>query len=115
MSFLSGAPFVPGLGGVWDYDPETGKATPFIAYLSSAIDVLFRLMENGGGQFLVLEYTKDLSHGAPGRLRSHVNGVETILAGDLPAPSAMVVDPASGALYIASHSAGTMLTIPLGR
>lgn len=72
-------------------------------------------MENGEGQFLALEYSKALSHPAPGRLRSYVNGVETILADDLPAPSAMVVDPGTGALYITSRTGGVMLTIPLGR
>lgn len=29
----SGAPFVPGLAGVWDYNPETGEASPVIPYL----------------------------------------------------------------------------------
>ncbi len=115
VSYLSGAPFIQGLSGVMDYDPKTGKATPFIAYLSSAIDVLFRLKANGDGQFLVLEYSKDLLHGAPGRLRSYVNGVQTILNDNLPAPSSMAIDPETGALYITSRSNGTVMKMELGQ
>jgi len=115
VSYLSGAPFVAGYSGVMEVDLETGKATPFIAYLSSAIDVLFRLKQNGDGQFLALEYSAALTRGAPGRLKSWTGNDYRVLADNLAAPSSMVLQPETGVLYITSRSEGKVLAMELGR
>jgi hypothetical protein len=62
----SGAPFLPGLGQVRLVKPATGEHVPFFAGLRTVVDVLPFGGETVG--FFVLEFSRDLLAGLPGRV-----------------------------------------------
>lgn len=113
VSLLSGAPFVPGQSRIVEVDPATGNTTPFIALLSSAIDVLYRGGSSVGDQFFVLEYSGNLTQGAPGDLRYYTLKSREVLASGLNTPSSMAIDETSGSIFITDRGDGTVLRIPL--
>ena len=115
VSMLAGAPFVPGTARIMAVDPNSGNTTLFIANLSSAIDVLFRLKADGSAQFFTLEYSLALATQAPGRLMVYNSPVGRVLADGLPAPTSMALDETTGNLFITSRSGGTVLRVDAGK
>jgi hypothetical protein len=114
VSLLSGGPFVDGASRVMDVDPVTGAAAPFLTLLASTIDVLHRTKASGAWQFLVLEYSTALLQGKPGRLLVYNTPDSQIMADNLPTPSAMAFDQATGKLYVTSRGDGTVVMIDIG-
>lgn len=117
VSLLSGAPFVPGASRIVLVDPATGNATTFIAVLSSAIDIQFRIKQDGSGQWFVLEYSNALTANppGPGRLLAYTNPVGQILMSNLKGPTSMVLDGSAGTLYLTSRSDGTIVKVNVGQ
>lgn len=115
VSLLSGAPFVPGASRIMDVDPATGKSSLFIALLSSAIDVLYRTKADGSPQFFVLEYSRNLVGGAPGRVLVYNSPIGQELVGGLDGPTNMALDNSTGTLYITSRTDGTVLQVDVGQ
>jgi hypothetical protein len=66
VSYLTGAPFVPGAASVQIVDRQTGAHTPLISGLQTAIDVM--PVTRGRGLAYVLEFSSNLIARAPGRV-----------------------------------------------
>ena len=109
VSFLRGFPFTPGGSQVALVDPTTGKATPFIANLSSTIDVLAVPGTGARPVFFTLEYSTNQLAGAPGRIVRYDTTQGTVIASGLAGPSCLAYDAASQTLYVALRTAGTIL------
>ena len=101
VSFLSGFPFAGGNARVLVVNPETGAAAPFINYLTSATDVLWRPIPGGRPQFFVLEFSANQSANPapPGRLM-RFDTAERQVAGTFITPVSMVFDEATSDLFI---------------
>jgi DNA-binding beta-propeller fold protein YncE len=116
VSLLSGAPFVPGASRLMVVDPLSGTTSVLLPNLSSTIDTLLRVRPNGSTQVFTLEYSLNLTSDPPagGQLSSYTAFSGQVLAGNLPAPSSMALDPATGKIYITSRSDGTVLVVNAG-
>jgi hypothetical protein len=101
VSFLSGFPFAGGNGRVLAVNPETGAVDPFINYLTSATDLLWRPRPGGRPQFFVLEFSANQSANPapPGRLL-RFDTAEAQVAGTFITPVSMVFDEATSELFI---------------
>ncbi len=101
VSFLSGFPFADGNGRVLAVNPETGAAEPFIFYLTSATDVLWRARPGARPQFFVLEFSANQSANPapPGRLL-RFDTAEAQVAGTFITPVSMVFDETTSELFI---------------
>ncbi len=115
VTLLTGGPFTPGDSRVMIVDPATGDSNVFIALLSSTIDVLFRVKQNGAGQFLVLEFSANLLGGAAGRVKVYDSPQGQVLVDNLKTPSSMTLDAATGNLYITDRTDGTVLMANVGQ
>ncbi len=111
VSFLRGFPFTPGGSEVVSVDPATGKITPFIANLSSNIDVLSIMGQAARPVFFTLEYSSNQLAGAPGRVTRYDTAQGQIIANGLKGPSSLAYDAASQTLYVALHDNGTIVKI----
>ncbi len=111
VSFLRGFPFTPGGSQIANVDPATGKVTPFIANLSSAIDVLAVNGTAATPVFFTLEYSANYLAGAPGRVTRYDLPQGKIIADGLKGPTSMAYDSSTGTLYVAIHDAGTIVKI----
>ncbi|MBI5281914.1 MAG: ScyD/ScyE family protein [Candidatus Solibacter usitatus] len=102
ISFLTGFPFAPGNARILSLNPETGTTNPFIFGLTSATDVLWRMLPDGASQFFVLEFSanQSASPAPPGRLlRFDASGMQ-VLAAPLITPVSMAYDEAAKELFI---------------
>ena len=115
VSLFTGDPFVPGLSRIMSVSPQTGEVNWFIAWLSSATDVLYRKKADGSLQFFTLEYSLELTTGKPGRLMVFDTPVGKTLWDSLVTPSSMVLDEATGILYITNKTAGTIVQFDVGK
>jgi hypothetical protein len=115
VSYLTGAPFVPGAASVQLVDRQTGAHTPLIRGLQTAIDVL--PVTRGRGLFYVLEFSSNLPARAPGRvLRFDApDAVPLIMASGLPSPTSMALDHATGDLLVTDLRGGRILLVQLPR
>ena len=114
VSFLTGFPFAAGNSKLMSVDPATGASSLFLDKLTSAIDVVWRTRFFGQLQFYVLEYSANQLAQAPGRLKLF-DPAERVVVDNLKGPSSMVLDAASGKLYITSRVEGNVLLVELGR
>jgi hypothetical protein len=113
VTLLTGFPFAPGASKVMSVDPATGAAEVLIDNLTSSIDIVARSRFLRPLQYLVLEHTANLLAGAPGRLKIISPAGTTVVADNLPAPSALVYDQATGFAYITTRGNGTILKLDL--
>ena len=111
VSFLRGFPFTPGGSQIASVDPDTGKVTPFIAGLSSPIDVLSIDGTGARPVFFTLEYSANQLAGAPGRVTRYDSPQGKVIADGLKGPTSLAYDSATGTLYVAVHDAGTIVKI----
>ena len=102
VSFLTGFPFVPGYARVLGVDPETGATEPFINWLTSVTDFLWRPRPSGRPQFFVLEFSQNQSAQppAPGRLLSYDSPDPQVVLPVLITPVSLAYDPATQDLFI---------------
>ncbi len=111
VSYLTGYPFTPGAAEVVMLDTTTGAVTPFIASLSSAIDVLEVPRDGQRSVFFTLEYSTRMLAGEPGRVMRYDTQQGRAIATGLNGPSSLAYDATGGNLYVALHSAGTIVKI----
>jgi hypothetical protein len=116
VTFLTGFPFSAGDSKVLLVDPVTGATAPFISWLNSAIDIVYRPRGNGGRpQFFLLEYSSNFLAGAPGRVLVFNDPVGTVLVEGLNAPTSLALDSTAGKLYIASRTDGKIMQVSVGQ
>ena len=116
VTFLTGFPFSAGDSKVLLVDPATGATAPFISWLNSAIDIVYRPRPNGARpQFFLLEYSSNFLAGAPGRVLVFNDPVGTVLTEGLNAPTSLALDSAAGKLYIASRTDGKIMQVNVGQ
>jgi hypothetical protein len=113
VTLLSGFPFTPGDSRVLAVDPATGNSSLFIGFLSSTIDVLYRTLQSGATQFLVLEISTNLLGGGAGRLMNYDTPLGQVLVDNLTTPSSMALDGAN--LYITDRTDGTVVVVNIGQ
>jgi len=106
---LTGFPFTPGVSRAVLVNPLTGDSSVFIANLSSAIDTAVR-RTNGRTQFWVLEFSGSLGSATPvpGRLTRYDGEAGQVVLGDLVTPTSMVLDPATGEIFISELATGSI-------
>jgi len=116
VTFLTGFPFSPGDSKVLLVDPATGTTAPFISWLNSTIDIVYRPRPNGARpQFFVLEYSSNFLAGAPGRVLVFNQPVGEVLVGGLVGPTSLALDSTAGILYVASRTEGKIYQVPVGQ
>jgi hypothetical protein len=115
VSYLTGAPFVPGAASVQIVDRQTGTSRPLIRGLQTAIDVM--PVTRGRGLFYVLEFSSNMMTRAPGRvLRFDApDAAPLVMAAGLPSPTSMAIDPATGDLLVTDLRGGRLLLVQLPR
>jgi hypothetical protein len=115
VSFLSGAPFLPGLAQVRLVKPATGEFETFLSGLRMVVDVLPFGGETDG--FFVLEYSRDPQAGLPGRVLwfDSAAAAPVVFADGLVTPTNMAIDPRTGDLLICQLAPGRVVAIPLRR
>lgn len=116
VTLLSGAPFNVGASRVMEVDPATGKATLFIASLTSAIDTLYRKKADGTPQFFVLQYSSALAAQPtpPGNLLLYTSPSGQTFASGLKTPTSMTLDPLTGKIFITDRSGGNIVSVDAG-
>jgi hypothetical protein len=116
VTFLTGFPFSPGDAKVLLVDPVTGATAPFISWLNSAIDIVYRPRAAGERpQFFVLEFSTNFLAGSPGRVLVFNQPVGTLLVDGLNAPTSLALDSTAGKLYIASRTDGKIMQVSVGQ
>jgi hypothetical protein len=116
VTFLTGFPFTPGDAKVLLVDPATGTSAPFINYLSSAIDIVYRPRPNGARpQFFVLEYSAGFLAGQPGRVQVFNTATPQVLVDGINGPTSLALDATGGKLYIASRTDGKIFQVDVGQ
>jgi hypothetical protein len=93
VSYLTGFPFAAGNASVQLVDRHDGTARPLITGLQTAIDLL--PITRGAGLFYVLEFSRQVTAGAPGRLLriDALDRAPLVLADTLDAPTSLAIDP----------------------
>jgi hypothetical protein len=116
VSFLTGFPFTPGDSKVLQIDPATGTSVPFLSWLSSATDIVYRTRPNGARpQFFLLEYSTGFLAGQPGRVQVFNSPTGTVLVDGLHGPTSLALNNTTGTLYIASRTDGKILAVDVGQ
>ena len=110
VTTLGGFPFAAGSSKVWNVDPSTGTATPWIEGLTSATNVI----EVGGATY-VLEVSTDLLAGAPGQLLrfDSPSATPTVAAGGLIGPTGLAYEPRRNELIVSETFTGVIKRIAL--
>jgi hypothetical protein len=113
VSFLSGAPFLPGLAQVRQLKPSTGEHAPFFSGLRMVVDVLPFGGETDG--FFVLEFSRDPQAGLPGRVLWYdsPSAAPVTFADGLVTPTHMAIDPRTGDLLVSQISLGRVVSFLL--
>jgi DNA-binding beta-propeller fold protein YncE len=102
VSFLTGFPFLPNAARVLLVDPNARTSQPFIFWLTSATDVIWRPTSGPRPQFFALEFSTNqtATPPAPGRLLRY-DGVEPqVVSSDLRAAVSMAFDLSANELYV---------------
>lgn len=114
VTYLSGFPFTPGAAGVYVVDPAAGTWQPFIANVTSVMDVLVRERAGGGRpQFWVLEFSGNMLAQPPlaGRLLQYDGETAVPLEAGLVTPVGMAMDPATGEIYVSELATGRVVKV----
>ena len=94
----------------------TGTSAPFINYLSSAIDIVYRPRPNGARpQFFLLEYSAGFLAGQPGRVQVFNTATPQVLVDGINGPTSLALDATGGKLYIASRTDGKIFQVDVGQ
>jgi len=114
VTLFRGFPFPPGTSQVQAVDPATGDQTPFITGLKTAIDVI-AVGEGNDPVYLVLQHASGPIFGQPGLLLGFATpaGPSVVLANCLARPTSMVLDEATGTVYVTELIGGRILRMPL--
>ena len=116
VTFLTGFPFTNGDSKVLLVDPATGATAPFISWLNSTIDIVYRPRAAGARpQFFVLEYSTNFLAGAPGRVLVYDTPEASVLVDGLKTPTSLALDSAGGKLYVASRGEGKIYSVNVGQ
>jgi hypothetical protein len=115
VPFLTGFPFPAGTADVRKIRLVNGASEPFIAGLSSAIDVLPGKSSSDEDQFFTLEFSTSMLMGAPGRLTRYdgLGAAPAVLLSNLVTPTNMVQDPVSKDLFITQIGPGLVVRVHL--
>jgi len=113
IPFLTGFPFAPGNAEIRKVRLANGANEPFIAGLTSAIDVLPVPDQSGQNRFFVLEYSTNQLAGAPGRLSRYdqPDGSPVVLVNSLSSPTSLVRDEITGDLFVTEIFAGRITRV----
>lgn len=102
VPLLIGFPFPPGASEIRKIRLSNTANEPFIAGLSSAIDVIPFTDQFDRFHFFVLEFSSNMLAGAPGRLSRYdqADGSPVVLVNNLISPTSITRDDATGDLFI---------------
>ena len=114
VTLFTGFPFGPANSRVVSVDPTSGAVSPFINWLSSAIDIAYRDRPSRA-QFFVLEHSAALLAGAPGKLLVYNSTDGTVMLDNLNSPTSLALDDAAGKIYITSRAAGNVIQVDIGK
>ncbi|HEY6066000.1 MAG TPA: ScyD/ScyE family protein [Thermoanaerobaculia bacterium] len=111
VPFLTGFPFAPGGSSVARVDPSTGNWQTLIPGRTSAIDAISPAASPT--KFLVLEFSTNMTAGAPGQLLffNSATGSPTVLASPLITPTNMAFDPNSREVFITELGPGRVVRV----
>lgn len=108
---LTGFPFPDGLGEVRSIDINTGLSQTILSGLTSAIDVV-SLGDAASSPLLVLEFSRNMLAGSPGRLRLFTPGQAPVVITDtLITPTGMAVDRTTGEVFITHIGPGLVTRV----
>jgi hypothetical protein len=114
ISFLTGAPFPAGFAEVRKVRLVNSASEPFIAGLTSAIDVLPPSDTDGQGLFYTLEFsTNMLVPNTPGRLSrfNPADGSLTVVLNNLVSPTSLARNEANGDLFVTEIFTGRIIRV----
>lgn len=113
VPFLTGFPFPPGAAEVRKIRLANNSNEPFIAGLTSAIDVL--AIEGASNQFFTLEFSTNQLMGAPGRLSlfRQTDAAPVVLVNNLTSPTSLARDPVSGNLFVTEIFTGRVIRVQI--
>jgi hypothetical protein len=111
VSFLTGFPFPPGSAFVARVDPSTGSPQTLISGRTSAIDVL--APESAPTKYFVLEFSTNMTSGAPGRLLffDSATATPTVVASPLITPTNMALDPLTREIFVTEFGPGRVARV----
>ena len=114
VSFLTGFPFVPGNARVLAVNPETGETKPFIYWLTSVTDLLWRPRPGQRPQFFAVEFSQNQSAQPPppGRLLRFDTAEAQVAVPVLITPVSLAFDESTGDLFILELR-GQILRLPI--
>jgi hypothetical protein len=114
VPLLSGYPFPSGAAEIRAVGFD-GTNSPFIAGLTSAIDILPVKKPKRGEALLVLEYSLNQNANAPGRLSQYDSpaGTPVVVAENLNSPTNMVWDEHDRTVYITQIFPGNIVALKL--
>jgi len=115
VSFLSGAPFPPGVAEVKLVKSTSGETDVVFRGLRMALDVLFSDRRPDG--FFVLEFSQDPLTGQPGRLLYYDSqaAAAVVVTSQLSGPTHMALSPFSDELLITEIRSGRVVAVELPR
>jgi hypothetical protein len=117
VTLLSGFPFPIAGSKILFVNTTTGKASVFIAGLTSAIDVV-PIRRSGTTSLLTLEFSADMlatPQPLPGKLKQYANRTATpsVIADCLITPTSMAKDVSNGSVYVTEIFTGRVMRVTL--
>lgn len=108
VTLFTGNPFVPGRSEVHSYNSADGTSQALITGLSCAMDV-----QVDGSTYYVLEHSSNLLGGEHGRILRFTSpaGPPTVLADDLEGPTSMLLDPATGSIFVTEYNTDRLIEV----
>jgi hypothetical protein len=115
VSMLSGFPFLSGNGSVQIVDPASHTSHPWIAWLTTAIDVAYRTGPSGGTQVFVLGFSANLDGNppGPGELWQFDSPDGKLVVKNLVTPTGMAMDAGTGEIFITELATGLLKKVQL--
>ena len=113
VSFLSGAPFLPGLADVKLVKPDSGDTRVLFSGLRMAVDVMFSDRRPDG--FFVLEFSQSPAARLPGRLVyfDSQSAAPVVITDQLAGPTNMTLSPFADELLITEILTGRIVGVSL--
>ena len=113
VTFLTGAPFPPGLAEVKLVRPESGDSEVILRGHHMLVDVLFSDRSPDG--FFVLEFSQNVATGQPGRLFFHdsLRTEPVVLTSDLMGPTNLALSPDTDEILISEIRTGRVVAVSL--
>jgi hypothetical protein len=113
VTFLTGAPFPPGLAEVKLVKPVSGESEVFFRGHRMLLDVLFSDRTPDG--FFVLEFSQDVAAGLPGRLIFYDSQIAapTVVTANLVGPTNMALSPFTDEVLVTEIRTGRIVAVSL--